>query len=237
MQSTKDDKYTSEALKMGKSPILSAVTGNKRDSGYGTDVNSPASQSSGTSAPRQFTFGSYDTDVDVDFSENLEDMNLDDNEEVFSKFTEAGADEPVCSGADDDDKEVEELFNESIEIQHSVSEPIDIQRPQAPVPTPEGKDDDSNWVPLDQNEDSHVSRPFYNTSWTRQDRARQRFRPIASRSFGTQTPSPQNQEHIQSIHPRRLSAKGIVHDSFFELQKIPVNSLFVNIYRSLSLSI
>ncbi|XP_045173814.2 uncharacterized protein LOC123535283 [Mercenaria mercenaria] len=211
MQSKKEDKNASEALKMGKCPLLPAITGNKRDSGYGTDVNSPASQSSGTSLPRKFTFGSYDTDVDI--AETLEEMDLNENEDVFIKCDEAN--EAIGQNGDDDnDKEVEELFNESVEIDHSVSEPIAIQRPQAPIPTPEEKEGDRNnleWIPLDQTEDSTVSKPFYVNSWTRQDRQRRRFRPIASRSCGTQTPSPKAQEFGHVGHPCRTlrpNAKG-----------------------------
>lgn len=211
MQSNKDDKISSEAMKMGKSPLVFALTGCKRDSGYGTDVNSPASQSSGTSVPRKFTFGSCDTDVDLNFNETSECMDTNDNEEVFTKYIEEPSDAAACQGAaDDNDREVEELLNDSAELQHSVSEPIDIKRPQAPVPTPEGKDEyDGNWAPEDQAENSEVSRPFYNTSWTRRDRARRRFRPIASRSFGTQTPSPRNQDFIEPTYPLRPNARGI----------------------------
>ncbi|XP_060590751.1 uncharacterized protein LOC132745790 isoform X2 [Ruditapes philippinarum] len=199
METNKEDTNPSaESLKMGKCPLLPAITGNKRDSGYGTDVNSPASQSSGTSVPRQFVFGSCGTDVDI--SETLEEMDINDNEDVFPKCDEERHNEASDQNVDDDnDKEVEELFGESCELDHSVSEPIAIQRPQAPIPTPEGIDDARNmgWAPLENSEDTSVSEPLYLNSWTRKDRQRRRFRPIASRNFGTQTPSPKDQEFGQ----------------------------------------
>lgn len=193
MQSA-DQNASGKTVNMGKSPTLSAITGSKRDSGYGTDINSPASQSSGTSAPKpMFVFGSSETDID--FCEHLEQMDLNDSEDVFAERSDV-----VGVDNDDTDKEVEEFFNDSVELPHSVSEPIAIQRPQAPIPTPEG----DNNVGLG---DYSVSRPYHHTMWTRRDRQRHRFRPIASRSFGTQTPSPHSQllreEYGHSIRPLR----------------------------------
>lgn len=198
MQSA-DQNASGKTVNMGKSPTLSAVLGSKRDSGYGTDfVNSPASQSSGTSAPKPvFVFGSSDTDID--FCEHLEQMDLNDNEDVFAEGSRPNV---LDVDNDDTDKEVEEFFSDSVELPHSVSEPISIQRPQAPIPTPEGDDN----VGLGHG-DYSVSRPYHHTLWTRRDRQRHRFRPIASRSFGTQTPSPHSQilreEYGHSIRPLR----------------------------------
>ena len=193
MQSNKEDKLpNNECFTMGKCPLAPA---NKRDSGYGTDVNSPASQSSGTSVPRQFIFGSYGTDGDI--SETLEEMDINDSEDVFHKFEDGDNEASGGKFDDDNDKEVEELLCESSELDHSVSEPIIIQRPQAPIPSPKMHEDDGNilnWTPLEKTEGTSVSEPFYVTSWTRKDRQRRRFRPIASRNFGTQTPSPRGQE-------------------------------------------
>lgn len=187
-----------------KSPTIQQPlnSDNKRDSGYGTDINySPASQTSGTSAPGQFTY---------EIQEEFEEMHLEENE-VFIDSSESGnVNQDILRVEDDDgddtDKEVEDLLSDSVEVNHTVSQPINIQRPQAPIPTPEEDKDEDTTVKftIGENFDGQISRPFHHTQWSRQDRQRNRFRPIASRSFGTQTPPSPN--GIGSL-PSRVSAR------------------------------
>lgn len=183
------------------------LLGSKRDSGYGTDAfsspatfSSPASVSSGRSIPRRFTYEKLDTDDDV--SGDIEEMNIDEDEEVFEdeKDIQAGC----ISEEDDVDKEVESL-TDSIESPHIKSQPIPIQRPQAPGPNPEDmEDEDDRGIVMrnvgDYSREYHmISSPYHHTDWTPKDRSRHRFRPIASRSCGTQTPSPHCQIIRQAI--------------------------------------
>lgn len=191
----------------GKS-TFSIVPEKKRDSGYGTDatVNSPASLSSAVSIQPRFTFGSIDTDVSL--NEDLENMDVEDSEEVFADDKPVLRNVPnsdfVCP-EQDVDKEVEKLTG-NIPLIIRKSEPIAIQRPQAPVPSPEALDVDDDltrpvWRADDYLGENHlISSPFHHTAWTRRERNRHnRFRPIASRSYGTQTPSPHGQIIRQAL--------------------------------------
>lgn len=166
----------------------------KRDSGYGSDF-SPASVKS---VQRKFVFGD-ESDVDGDFVDDFSGMNVHDidDEDVFCETFEFGFSAIQEEESDDTDKEVEELLNDSPK-HHSVSDPIDINRPPAPLPTP-----DSVGSAESGRQDNLIASPFYHTQWNKRDRVfcRNAFRPFVSRSIGTQTPSP----HCQLIQDAMLS--------------------------------
>lgn len=159
----------------------------KRDSGYGSDF-SPASVKS---VQKSFIFPG-DSEVDGDFIEDFNEMDIQnvDDEDVFVETNEFGfsAIQELEEG-DDTDKEVEELLTESPK-DHSVSDPIDINRPPAPLPTPDSENGSIRT-------DYMIASPYYHTQWQKRDRimGRNAFRPFVSRSVGTQTPSP----HCQLI--------------------------------------
>lgn len=166
----------------------------KRDSGYGSDF-SPASVKS---VQRKFTFGDdYEGDDILDEFAAME-IHVQDDDNVFFEQTGFSAIQELEEG-DDTDKEVEELLLNESPNKHSVSEPIDIHRPPAPLPTPESVGDGDD-VRLDCN----ISSSFYHTPWNNGD-GRKPFRPFISRSIGTQTPSP----HCQLIQDALLSSRGI----------------------------
>ncbi|KAL4239149.1 hypothetical protein ACF0H5_003851 [Mactra antiquata] len=210
-----DEIHPTSHENLAKSPTLLLGSSNKRDSGYGTDVNSPASQTSGTSAPSQFT---YEDRLQEEFEEininaEADDMFIDSSGIVSNDIDEE-------SDGDDTDKEVEDFLSDPVEQTHSVSQPISIQRPQAPIPTPEEDKDADNDViftvgeneMLDLNgvyDDDQISRPFHHNQWTRPRAATCRFRPIASRSFGTQTFTGDRARYVHSGRPiRPTSARG-----------------------------
>ena len=175
----------------------------KRDSGYGSDF-SPASVKS---VQKRFTFGD-DPELDAEFLDDFNEMDIHgiDDEDVFTETFEFGfsAIQELEEG-DDTDKEDEDLLTESPH-HHSVSDPIDINRPPAPLPTPESVGDGEDDEGLDYN----IGSSYYHTQWNRSKRERRSkaFRPFVSRSIGTQTPSP----HCQLIQDAMLSSPGRIAD-------------------------
>lgn len=180
----KADKMGDSAAHNSDGPNLRLMTSSRvqvvpgqRDSGCGTDY-SPASVSS---LPRRFTFSDS-----CNIFEGIDDFTL---YEVFSEDGETSK-EVLNKDVDSDhdtDKEIEELLNENGETSHAVSQPISIQRPPAPVPTPDP-----------------ISQHLHLICWNKTDQRRNIFRPIVSRSCGTQTPSPHSQTIFQSRSARTV---------------------------------
>lgn len=116
------------------SPVPKNFNPRKRDIGYGTEF-SPFSTAS---TPRRFTFDSEAEEAVFDLSQELQAVDL--SEEAFPFETEESHERYFNNDADDTDKEVEEILNESGELGTSmaVSQRIEIspKRPTAPVPTP-----------------------------------------------------------------------------------------------------
>lgn len=176
----------------GKSPTLTGLSSSNRDSGYGTDF-SPASI---TSATRTFTFEGEDSDLSEVFEGAMDLTEEDDNEDVFIDNVNTYNVIEEESEGDDTDKEVEDLLS-SPDIRRPVSQPINIARPAAPIPTPEYMNGDGmdEMDSGEQEVEVQISSPYHHTQWNSRDRQfrRNRFRPIVSRSCGTQTPSPHSQ--------------------------------------------
>lgn len=164
---------------------------NKRDSGYGTDC-SPAH----VTGNRRFTYDDGDEECGLSETVFQMDLNKEGPDNVFDEAEET----------DPDDLEVQRLLNKNSDSQgssHAVSQPIHF-RPLAPGPNPD--DEDSRTI----------ASPYFHTQWTPRDRrpARYGFRPIVSRSVGTQTPSPNSQLIRDAVESRRRFqpyARGTVH--------------------------
>ena len=179
------------------SPIMSSSPerlgrDRKRDSGYGSDF-SPA----GPGTPKKkFTFD--DADVRAAFDEtNCEmDVERDDCDDVFMDHFETIPEDDESDGTD---KEVEELLSAS-PVCHVISDPIPIGRPPPPAPSPSPGSEASV--------DFLIASPFYHTQWTKRERVvcKNPFRPIVSRSVGTQTPSP----HCQLIQDVLASGRNVI---------------------------
>lgn len=170
-------------ITMGRYPVAPG----QRDSGYGTDY-SPASASSSS---RQFTFSES-----WDIFEEMDDLNL--AEEVFPESGETNkvTMNKTVDDDDDTDKEIEELLSDNAEVTRTVSQPISIQRPPAPIPTPEYY---------------AILQPVHNACCNKKERHRNRFRPIPSRTFGTPTPGPRNQtisdaRSVRAVRPNTHSS-------------------------------
>ena len=174
---------------LGKSPTLPSNLPNKRDSGYGTDF-SPASN---TSTTRRFTYEETETaevpDVMSDIESDVFEPSVND---VITEENESD---------DDTDKEVEELTGGGNEFYRPMSQPIQIKRPSAPIPTPEENGDGTEKEDTSDGSDEgyFISATFNHTRWS--NMPRNKFRPIASRSVGTQTPSPHSQLINEAMGP------------------------------------
>ncbi|KAH3711872.1 uncharacterized protein LOC127858289 [Dreissena polymorpha] len=172
-----------------KSPSERLGPDRKRDSGYGSDF-SPAA---GTPIQRKFTFD--ERDVTASLTSGFGAMNVasDDEkleyDEVFVESRNFGVIDE-CDESDDTDKEVEELLSDTPDCR-VFSNPIAASRPVAPAPSrdSDGECSDSG---IENSVDFNIASPFYHTQWSRLDRKScgRPFRPILSRSVGTQTPSP-----------------------------------------------
>jgi hypothetical protein len=177
-----------------KSPT---AVGKKRDSGYGSDF-SPAGQKSQT---RMFTFD--DSDMESEICDAFDDIDISADEDVFVDHFEPLIEViDECDESDETDKEVEELFEEHHE-EHTVTGSVPICRPQAPLPTPEVDDE------RDSTELCLISSPFYHTNWNNIDRfiCKNPFRPIVSRSVGTQTPNPHCQLVQDALRSKQIALR------------------------------
>ncbi|XP_060568422.1 uncharacterized protein LOC132727026 [Ruditapes philippinarum] len=192
---TEDRKHPSAFQPVGgvlKSPT---AVGKKRDSGYGSDF-SPAGQKSQT---RMFTFD--DSDMESEICDAFDDIDISADEDVFVDHFEPLIEViDECDESDETDKEVEELFEEHHE-EHTVTGSVPICRPQAPLPTPEVDDE------RDSTELCLISSPFYHTNWNNIDRfiCKNPFRPIVSRSVGTQTPNPHCQLVQDALRSKQIA--------------------------------
>ncbi|WAR20208.1 hypothetical protein MAR_002046 [Mya arenaria] len=183
---------------LAKTPPERHVCDRKRDSGYGSDF-SPAY--SGT-PKRKFTFDESDDTSSLATEINV--MNVNNKDSFDDVFFDHFDVIPEGEESDDTDKEVEELLSDSPDCR-VLSNPIAIVRPPPPAPTPES-DESSNSSAA--SVDCLIASPFYHTQWTKRDRVvcRNPFRPIVSRSVGTQTPSPHCQLIQDVLTSERIAA-------------------------------
>ncbi|KAK3592908.1 hypothetical protein CHS0354_011700 [Potamilus streckersoni] len=151
-------------------PPFQETGARKRDSGYCTDY-SPASV---TSQGMKFTY-----DEDLDLSGQIDELNL--------------VEEPLDNCNDntcDVDREVEDVFASSVCSPHSVSCPVAIQRPSAPINTPKDNNDTEDGEPC-----PIINFPYHAMLRGNHMINYRRSRPLVSR--GTQTP-PLVQENVNS---------------------------------------
>lgn len=185
-----------------KSPKDQETCARNRDSGYSSDF-SPA----GVKTPsRRFTFEFED--VDTDLCNNLDENDISADEDVFvDQF------EPLIhvikesDESDDADKEVAALLRSEVHTYNTGA--VQRCRPLAPL-TVNTNDTPNGARSLDTSRDlCLIASPFYHTRWNTSDRyrpmimCRNSFRPIVSRSVGTQTPNP----HCQLVLDAMLSNK------------------------------
>lgn len=185
-----------------KSPKEHDACARNRDSGYSSDF-SPA----GVKTPsRRFTFD-FD-DVDSDLCNNVDGSDISADEDVFvDQF------EPLIhvinetDESDDADNEVAALLRSEAHTYNTAA--VQICRPSAPV-TVNTNDTPNGARSSDTSKDlCLIASPFYHTRWNTRDRyrtmtmCRNAFRPIVSRSVGTQTPNP----HCQLVLDAMLSNK------------------------------
>ncbi|XP_053398859.1 uncharacterized protein LOC123523910 [Mercenaria mercenaria] len=215
MLTSKDHKdartYPSAFQPVGVLAKSSADAGKKRDSGYGSDV-SPAGLKTQS---RRFTFD--EDDVDSELCQALDEIDISADEDVFVDHFE-----PLiqvineCDESDETDKEVEELFDE-YHSENTVSENVQIRRPPAPLPTPDVNNGSDITHSADGSRDlCLIASPFYHTNWNTNDRhiCKNPFRPIVSRSVGTQTPNP----HCQLVQDALRSKKVTLRRGRLRLQ-------------------
>lgn len=172
-----------------KSPISLSSNSRKRDSGYSSDF-SPARVKN-----PELTFTFDDDELDDEscvFHAADDDIDISADEDVFVNQFESVMNVIFEEENDDEDadREVEELLNDDVDTDTEVSQSGQIRRPSAPLPSPEVSGYSSEGSESD--ELCLIASPFYHTKWTMKDRVLfiNPFRPIVSRSVGTQTPNP-----------------------------------------------
>lgn len=161
-----------------KSPVDIGVRRSAhRDSGYGSDF-SPAGVKTAT---RRFTFDDRDG-VRSELSNRFDDLDLSSDEEVFIDSDISAISEP--DDDDEADREVENLLRHCHSDETSCETNV-IIRPVAPLPTAGSESRNERDLCL-------IASPYYHTKWRARDSLTGRcsFRPIVSRSIGTQTPNP-----------------------------------------------
>ncbi|KAL4238302.1 hypothetical protein ACF0H5_003014 [Mactra antiquata] len=167
-----------------------------RDSGYSSEF----SPSTVKSQAKCFNFDNDDDDDDEDeyfpdvFCSN-EEISAD--EDIFINEFKSVMNVIYEDNVHDDndvDREVEELLHDKPNVHGNIELQQSVHRPSAPLPSL----DNSPNIDNDDNELCLISSPFYHTKWTIRDRVifRNPFRPLVSRSVGTQTPNP----HCQLVH-------------------------------------
>lgn len=201
-----------------KSPTELGRSSRQRDSGYGSDASPRGAKTQG----RRFTFDADGADLE------LYNADISSDEEVFLELNE-----PVigvineCDERDEADREVEKLLSDCHD-EHLATQPGVVRRPLAPLPPPDADIDPAAlYEPV--NRDLCLITMAFDHTFSRTT-CRNPFRPIVSRSVGTQTRNPQCQlvqdalnSHKFTTEHERLRPQSISGHTFPLPDVVPVS--------------